>query len=391
MFISVYAIAKNEEALCERWYNCFKEADEVCVLVNNSTDNTAEKLRSLGAHVAEKDYPHFRFDVARNDAMKLCSPKADLLFSCDFDDVIEAGWRKKVEHAWKLGVATGKNPNSILFTYSVFYGDDRPKQSFVRHSIHTPNGWYWKSRIHEYLEHRTRKEYIFYPKFEMVSKPIRAEHGSYLPLLEEECRDPNCEARSIHLLAREYLINKRYEDAIEGFERYLSHPGAVWNSERGAAMKFLSQCYGALGFKNAEELWLWKSMVENPKDRDAPFNLGNLLLLKKQYRIAKGVLERCCAIQEPELDYPYFTLEAWTERPFLMLAEAKFYCGDWDGAEKSIEKALTKNPNSELAKKMKQEIKRNRDEGRRPNLPPPEVPRGRIEIPELIQPTPLPS
>ena len=36
MFISVYTIAKNEEKVAERWFNCFKEADEVCVLVNNS-------------------------------------------------------------------------------------------------------------------------------------------------------------------------------------------------------------------------------------------------------------------------------------------------------------------------------------------------------------------
>ena len=33
MFVSVYTIAKNEEQVARRWYDCFKEADEVCVLV----------------------------------------------------------------------------------------------------------------------------------------------------------------------------------------------------------------------------------------------------------------------------------------------------------------------------------------------------------------------
>ena len=384
MFISVYAIAKNEEAVCERWYNCFKEADEVCVLVNNSTDKTAEKLRKLGAKVVEKTYPHFRFDVARNEAMQLCSTGADLLFSCDLDDTIEDGWRQKIEHAWELGVATGKKPNSILYTYSVFYGDNRPKQSFLRHSIHTPIGWYWKSRIHEFIENRSRKEYVYYPKFEVVSKPTRCEHSSYLPLLEEECSQPNCDARNLHLLAREYLINGRYEDAIEWFNKFLASPGANWDSERCAAMKFLSKCYGALGFKNAEEMWLWKAMFENPRDRDAPFAIGNMLILKKEYRTAASVLERCCAIDKPELDYPYFTLEAWNERPLLMLAEARFYIGEWDKADEAIEKALTINPTSELGLKMKKDIQRNRDIGAKPNCPPPEIPRERIEIPELM-------
>lgn len=392
MFISVYTIAKNEEAVAERWFNCFKEADEVCVLVNNSTDKTADILLSLGANVTVKNYKNFRFDVARNDAMKLCSPQATLLFGCDMDDTIETGWREKVEKAWNLGVKTGKNPNSIIFTYSVEYTvfnkqanqSGKQKQSFVRHSIHTPDGWFWKSRIHEYLEHTTRKEYIYYPKFEVVSRPTKLEHSSYLPLLIEECKDPNCEARNIHLLAREYLVNKNYEEAIEWFNKYLSHVGAVWDSERAASMKFLSDCYGNLGYPNAQELWLWKAMAECPRNKDAPFALGQLLIQKKEYKLAARILEKCIAIQKPELDYPYFALAAWTEIPWVCLGEAKFYIGDWDGAEKAWAKALEMNPANETARKMMSEVASFREKGYKPPKPPPEVPRERIEIPELI-------
>lgn len=383
MFISVYAIAKNEESIAERWYDCFKEADEVCVLVNNSTDRTASILRKLGAKVIEKNYPHFRFDEARNDAMKLCSSKADLLFSSDLDDLVEKGWKKKIEYAWELGVKTGEKPNAILFTYSVWYGDNVPKQKFLRHSIHTPQGWYWKCRIHEYLEHNVVKCFVYYPKFEMESRPVKQEHSNYLPMLEEECRDPNCEARNKHLLAREYLLNKKYEDAIEWFNKHLSSIDATWKSERAASMKFLSDCYGNLGFENAKELWLWKAMEENPKDRDSPFILGMLLIGKKEYRTAIAVLERCLSIEKPELDYPYFSLEAWTEMPFVCLAEAKFYVGEWDEALKLLDKALCINPKCEVAISMKHEITVYMAEGRTPIRPPVEVPRTRLEIPEL--------
>ena len=203
MFISVYAIARNEEQVAQRWYDCFKEADEVCVLVNNSTDNTAKILKGLGAKVKVKNYKSFRFDVARNDAMKMCSPKADLLFCMDLDDTIEKGWKKRVEWAWELGKKTGKNPNAIIYSYSVWYGDNVPKQTMLRHSMHTPKGWYWKSSIHEYLEGTERKTFIYFPKLEVTSKSYRKEHSRYLPMLEEECKDPKCEARSKHLLARE--------------------------------------------------------------------------------------------------------------------------------------------------------------------------------------------
>lgn len=387
MFISVYTIAKNEEKVAERWYNCFKEADEVCVLVNNSTDKTAEVLRKLGAKVTVKNYSHFRFDTARNDAMGLCSKQATLLFGCDMDDMVEPGWRKKIEHAWELGVKTGKKPNAILFSYSVEYPKQDgsiQKQTFVRHSIHTREGWAWYSRIHEFLEHKAYKNFIFYPRFEMVSRPTKQEHGAYLGLLEEECKDPNCEARSIHLLGREYYINRRYEDAIEKFKQYLSHRGAIWDSERAASMRFMSDCYGLLGFPNARELWLWKAMAENPRDRDAPFLLGNILIQNKEYRTAEGVLERCVKIESPELDFPFFCLDAWTERPWCCLAEARFYIGKWNEAIAAVDKAIEIKPDSNLATRLKADILRVINSGAKPPLPPPEVPRLRIEIPELM-------
>ena len=384
MFISVYAIARNEEKIAPRWYECFKEADEVCVLVNNSTDNTARLLKKLGAKVKVKNYPSFRFDVARNEAMKLCNPKADLLFCTDLDDTIEKGWRKEVERAWELGRKTGKNPNSIIYSYSIWYGDNVPKQTMLRHALHTPTGWYWKSRIHEYLEGTEKKTFIYFPKLEVTSRPHRKEHSRYLPLLEEECRDPKCEARNKHLYARELMQHRRFEDAIEWFQKHLSSIDATWPQERAASMKFMSDCYGNLGYENAKELWLWKAMNEDPKDRDAPFILGRILLKKKEYRTAKEVLGRCIRIEKPELDYPSFNLESWTERPWLCYGEAQFYAGDWKGALASIDHALQMNPKNEIGLKMKDEIVTMVKGGMRPNMPPPEIPRERIEIPELM-------
>ena len=382
-FISVYTIAKNEEQIVKRWYDCFQEADEVVVLVNNSTDNTAKALRALGARVTVKKYKKFRFDKARNDAMALCSPKADLLLAVDMDDMVEKGWRKKLENAWELGLRSGRGPNCLLYTYSVIWGVGKTnKQSFLRHSIHTQEGWFWKGRVHEYLENDTRKAFVYYPKFEIESHPVKQEHSAYLGLLEEDASEKDCEARTIHLLGREYMLRGRVDDAISMLKRFLNHVGATWRSERAATMKYLSACYAQKGDEVSRELWLWKAMEEDPNDKDAPFDLGMLLVKKKDYKQAIRILQRCLAITEPHLDYPYFLLDAWGPRPWLCLAEAYYYDGEWEEAKTAISEALKIDSECTLAKTMMAEIELAQQISR-PRRPPPEVPRERIVIPEL--------
>ena len=85
--VCVYAISKNEEQFIERWYNSVKEADEIYVLDTGSTDNTRKKLKKLGAHVKKKIIKPWRFDVARNESLKMVPNDADICICTDLDDV----------------------------------------------------------------------------------------------------------------------------------------------------------------------------------------------------------------------------------------------------------------------------------------------------------------
>ena len=401
--VSVYAIALNEERLAERWYNCFKEADEVCVLDTGSTDKTVEILTRLGAKVTVKKYDKWtclpeldalvalgrnpwRFDDARNEAMKLCSKDSTLLFCADLDDVIEPGWKERRRKIWERGKAegekTGHAPNCVLYNYSVVYptADGDKRQTFVRHGIHTPCGWVWRNRCHEYLDTTgCAKNFIHAPDFNFESRPEKKDHSNYLPLLEADVRDGSADGRSIHLYARELMQNKRYDEAIEWFKQHLAFKGSKWVYERAASMKFISDCYAFKGDAERNELWLWKACAEDPADRDAPYALGRLLGSHKEYKLAQKVLTKCISIKEQHQEYPCFSLEAWTERPYLSLAECYFYDGLWGQALEYAEQALQINPKSKMARTTVKEIKDFM--AQKKPLPPNEPPKFRIDLP----------
>ena len=107
MKISVYAIAKNESKFADRWADSMSEADEIVVLDTGSSDDTVEKLTKHGVKVTSKSICPWRFDVARNESMKLVSADSDVLVCTDLDEVFVSGWRAKLEHAWSEAMHNG--------------------------------------------------------------------------------------------------------------------------------------------------------------------------------------------------------------------------------------------------------------------------------------------
>ena len=99
--ICVYAISKNEEKFVKRWYESVKEADSVYVLDTGSTDETVSILKDLGANVSVKVIKPWRFDIARNESLKLVPLDTDICVCTDLDEVFEKNWRNTLEKAWK--------------------------------------------------------------------------------------------------------------------------------------------------------------------------------------------------------------------------------------------------------------------------------------------------
>lgn len=93
MKICVYAIAKNEIKFLDKWLNSMSEADYITVLDTGSTDGTLEFLQKdpRVTKVEQKIITPWRFDVARNESMKLIPDDADVLVCTDPDEYFEPG------------------------------------------------------------------------------------------------------------------------------------------------------------------------------------------------------------------------------------------------------------------------------------------------------------
>ena len=76
--ITVYAITKNEEKFVDKWVENMSEADNIVVLDTGSTDNTVQMLKNKGVNVTQKEIKPWRFDVARNESLKLVPPDTDV-------------------------------------------------------------------------------------------------------------------------------------------------------------------------------------------------------------------------------------------------------------------------------------------------------------------------
>ena len=142
--VCVYAICKNESQFVDRFMDSMSEADDICVLDTGSTDDTAEKLRARGAHVEQKLILPWRFDVARNESLKLIPKEADICCCIDLDEQFRPGWREALEAAWQPDTTRAR----YRYTWS-FLSDGREGCVFGADKIHKHGCYRWVNPVHE--------------------------------------------------------------------------------------------------------------------------------------------------------------------------------------------------------------------------------------------------
>ena len=263
--IVVYAISKNEEKFVDRWVDSMQEADEIYVLDTGSTDKTVSKLKKRKVNVKKKIIKPWRFDVARNESLKLVPSDADICVCTDLDEVLEKGWRKKLEEIWQ------DNITRLRYNYNWKLDENnKPIVNFYTDKIHIRDNYKWTHPVHEVLTYTNGNE-VF-----LITDEITLNHypdntksrSSYLPLLELSVKEDPEDDRNMHYLGREYMYYQKWDKCIDTLIKHLSLKTATWKDERCASMRFIARSYRNLNRIEEAKMWLDKAISEAPYLRD---------------------------------------------------------------------------------------------------------------------------
>ncbi len=340
--ICVYAICKNEEKFVDRWYNSMKEADEIFVLDTGSTDNTVNKLKSLGIKVTQKMIEPWRFDVARNKSLELIPNDFDICVCTDFDEVFIEGWRQKLEKIWDA------DTTRLAYNYNWLLDENNnPKVNFYIEKIHSRNDYKWTHPVHEVLSYIGNNKEIkkYTNKITLNHYPDNTKsRKSYLPLLELSVKEKPKDDRNMHYLGREYMYYEKWNEAIDTLIKHLNLPTATWKDERCASMRFISRCYQKLNRFEEARMWLDKAMKEAPYLRD-PF-VERALLEYTQDNLNEVKKYCLMALQIKEHPKTYINeIFSWDHTIDDLLSICYFYENNFERSLIHVENALTYLPN----------------------------------------------
>ena len=343
--VCVYAICKNESVFVDRWMDSMSEADEIVVLDTGSTDDTVGKLRARGAKVVQKSIVPWRFDIARNESMKLVPEDTDICVCTDLDEVFQSGWRKQLEEAWVPGAGQA----AYRYTWS-FNPDGSEGVVFWYEKIHARRGYQWIHPVHEVLKWTGEGR----PGPTVVADGVQLDHhpdptksrGQYLGLLEQSVEEDPEDDRNVHYLGREYMYRERWADCIHTLKWHLSMPRATWKDERAASMRYIAKAYGMLGQKQQEQSWYFKAVAEAPHLREPWLDLAVMFYHERDWEAVAWLTEAALRITRRPRTY-ISEAASWSSLPHDLRSIALYHTGRKALALEEAKKARAIEPGNE--------------------------------------------
>ena len=352
--VYVYAISKNEEKFVNRWMNSVSEADKVFVLDTGSTDKTVKKLKEKGAIVKSKKIEPFRFDVARNLSLEMVPKDADICVCIDLDEVLEKGWRKKLEEIWN------EDTNRLRYNYNWSFDKyNNPSVNFYIEKIHSRNNYKWTHPVHEVLTYlKDNEKFITTDEITVNHYPDSTKsRSSYLPLLELSVKENPNDDRNMHYLGREYMFYGKWNESIDTLIKHLNMKNATWKDERCASMRFISRCYTNLNRYDEARMWLDKAIKEAPYLRDS---FVERALLEYRLNNFDEVIKYCLETLKLQKNTKSYINEVFSYDYTIydLLSIAYFYKNEFDLALKNVNIALKLSPDDERLKNNKKIIEK---------------------------------
>ena len=358
--VCVYAICKNEEKFIERWVKSMSEADNIYVLDTGSTDNSVQKLKDMGVFVKAKKIEPWRFDTARNESLEMVPDDADICVCTDLDEILESGWRDKLEQLWSDKVTR------LRYNYNWSFDEyNNPAVNFYTEKIHKRNDYKWTHPVHEVLTYvgKNHENFITTDEITLNHYPdLKKSRGSYLPLLELSVKENPYDDRNMHYLGREYMYYGMFNECIDTLIKHLNLKTATWKDERSASMRFIARSYQELNRYEEARMWLDKAIIETPYLREPYVERAILEYKRENWNDVTKYCKEALKIVNHEKNYINEKF-CWDHTIFDLLSISNFYQNNLYDALKYSNKAIELAPNNkrliENNKIIKETIEKN--------------------------------
>lgn len=340
--VAVYAISKNEEKFVDRWYNSMKEADKIYVLDTGSSDKTVELLQERGVLVKRLVIDPWRFDVARNEALKMVDEDIDICVSTDLDEVFLPGWREKLDNIWN------DKMTRVRYTYNWRLENEKPLVSFLYDKIHSRDNYKWIYPVHEVLKCSNEEVYGIDEEIILNHYPdVSKSRDGYLKLLELSVKENPMDDRNWHYLGREYMYQKRWEECIETLKKHLLLENATWLDERAASMRYIGRSYFNLGKMDEAREWYMRAINEAPYLRDGYVEMAIFSYHMEDYLAVINNLILAKTIKEHEKTY-INEIFSWDYTIDNLLSVSFYNLGLYEEALFFIDKAIKVDKNNQM-------------------------------------------
>lgn len=354
--ICVYAICKNEAKFVETWLNSMSEADYIVVLDTGSEDETYELLKNDPRvyRVEQKVISPWRFDVARNESMKLIPEDANILLCTDLDELLEPGWAQIIRDNWIDGFHVRG-----YYKYAWSHTESgEPGRIFYYDKLHDRH-WYWKAPVHEMLTSDIYDDDYYYAHLlNLFDMGVYLHHypdhsksrGSYLPLLELRAKEDPNDYYGLYYLSHEYYYRGFYEKSVETLNYILdTFKDRYTGVEHAACYLFMGDSYRCMGELDKAIECYDKAIVIEPTYREPYLFAAEVYNEKKMYRIAIGYVKE--AERQSYRHYSWLERDdTWRDKPWDILSISYFYLGDIIASYNAVCEAYSLNPHDSRIK-----------------------------------------
>lgn len=321
MKLAIYAISKNEEQNVEAFMDSCR-GFPVYVL-DHSTDNTATMLRNRGALVDTTPIDPFRFDDAKNFAMRLIPIGCDWVLNLDLDERLHENIHEVMN---KIDDTT-----IVRHLYKPDHEIDR-----LRHEcrLHQHLCYEWRLPIHEYLHCMWSRE-----KIQIIDELLITQHPSRERkhtwshrLLAAVAQYPN-EPRMRMLCGRDLYFDGRYEEALENLIAF-TKLSSVNAFDLSYVHSLIAKCWAKQG-DYGQELWnLEKSAKQSCCERrEAYVELAHAYMQRGQYRGCLFNARKAMTIKDGRYA-PHNDPGAWSFKPHELMGIA--YYNFWNCIKRAI-------------------------------------------------------